>query len=287
MAGGGGPLRRAALGGRRRARRPPGDHRARGPVAHDARHGPHDAARRRRGARAAARARAGAAALPRVRRTLGRHARARGRTRCCAPLRDRGHMDVLRRLRRPVRRAHAQAAARPDTPRATRTWSSRRRRSSTASATTPTTADTWERCERGNRLVDEAITADWDRAEDGTVLRALVDAGTLSEDEVRANIKLFISGGLNEPRDVIATALHALLADPRAGGARARGPREPRPRRPRRACAGSPRSGCSRASCTRTPSSAACSSRPGRGSACSSPPPTATSATGRTPTAST
>lgn len=62
--------------------------------------------------------------------------------------------------------------------------------------------------------MDDAITADWDRAEDGTVLRAFVDAGTLSEEEVRANIKLFISGGLNEPRDVIATTLHALLADP-------------------------------------------------------------------------
>jgi cytochrome P450 len=74
--------------------------------------------------------------------------------------------------------------------------------------------DTWARCERANRLVDEAITADWDRAEDGTVLRALVDAGSLSDAEVRANVKLFISGGLNEPRDVIATALHALLADP-------------------------------------------------------------------------
>jgi cytochrome P450 len=75
-------------------------------------------------------------------------------------------------------------------------------------------ADTWQRCERANRLVDEAITADWERADDGTVLRALIDAGTLSEGEVRANVKLFISGGLNEPRDVIATTLHALLADP-------------------------------------------------------------------------
>jgi cytochrome P450 len=78
-------------------------------------------------------------------------------------------------------------------------------------------ADTWARCERANRLVDEAITADWDRAEDGTVLRALVDAGTLSDDEVRANVKLFVSGGLNEPRDVIATTLHALLDDPEQG----------------------------------------------------------------------
>jgi cytochrome P450 len=75
-------------------------------------------------------------------------------------------------------------------------------------------AVTWARCERANRLVDDAITTSWDRAEDGTVLRALADAGTLSDAEVRANIKLFISGGLNEPRDVIATTLHALLADP-------------------------------------------------------------------------
>ena len=54
----------------------------------------------------------------------------------------------------------------------------------------------------------------WSPRRASTVLRALIDAGTLSDDEIRANIKLFISGGLNEPRDVIATALHALLADP-------------------------------------------------------------------------
>ena len=146
--------------------------------------------------------------------------------------------------------------------------------------------DTWERCERGNRLVDDAIDAAWDTAEDGTVLRALVDAGTLSEDEIRANVKLFISGGLNEPRDVIATALHALLADPEQEALVREDP-ENLGRRPRRACAGSRRSGCSRASCRRTPSSPGWSSRPGRGSACSSRRPTATSATGRTPTAST
>ena len=46
------------------------------------------------------------------------------------------------------------------------------------------------------------------------MLRAFIGAGTLSEAEVRANVKLFISGGLNEPRDVIATTLHAVLADP-------------------------------------------------------------------------
>jgi cytochrome P450 len=41
----------------------------------------------------------------------------------------------------------------------------------------------------------------------------MVAAGTVSADEVRANIKLFMSGGLNEPRDVIATTAWALLAD--------------------------------------------------------------------------
>ena len=147
--------------------------------------------------------------------------------------------------------------------------------------------DTWERCERANRLVDEAITADWDRAEEGTVLRALVDAGTYGEDEVRANIKLFISGGLNEPRDVIATTLHALLADPEQEALAREDPenlaqgdrgepaldladrdvpaRRARGHRARRRAAGGRNAG----------------------SACSSPPRTATSATGRTPTAST
>ena len=75
-------------------------------------------------------------------------------------------------------------------------------------------ADTWARCERSNRLVDTAISEDWAGAEDGTVLRALIAAGTLADDEVCANVKLFISGGLNEPRDAIATTLHALLSDP-------------------------------------------------------------------------
>jgi hypothetical protein len=130
-----------------------------------------------------------------------------------APLRERGHMEVLCDFAGPFAARTLklllglESARDPDLEFASQAFID-------GIGNYADDPDTWERCERGNRLVDEAITTDWDRAEDGTVLRMLIDADTLSEDEVRANIKLFISGGLNEPRDVIATALHALLADP-------------------------------------------------------------------------
>jgi cytochrome P450 len=130
-----------------------------------------------------------------------------------APLRDRGHMDVLGDFAGPFAARTLKlllgldAARDEDLEFASQAFID-------GVGNYGDDPGTWERCERANRLVDEAITADWDRAEDGTVLREFIAAGTLSEDEVRANIKLFISGGLNEPRDVIATTLHALLADP-------------------------------------------------------------------------
>jgi hypothetical protein len=130
-----------------------------------------------------------------------------------APRRDRGHMEVLREFAGPFAARTLKlllglhAARDEDLEFASQAFID-------GIGNYAEDGETWQRCERANRLVDDAITADWDRAEDGTVVRALIDAGTLSDDEVRANIKLFISGGLNEPRDVIATTLHALLADP-------------------------------------------------------------------------
>jgi len=130
-----------------------------------------------------------------------------------APLRGRGHMDVLGDFAGPFAARTLKlllgldAARDEDLEFASQAFID-------GTGNYADDAETWQRCERSNRLVDEAITADWDRAEEGTVLRALIGAGTLAEEEVRANIKLFISGGLNEPRDVIATTLHALLADP-------------------------------------------------------------------------
>jgi cytochrome P450 len=73
--------------------------------------------------------------------------------------------------------------------------------------------EVWRRCEQASVGIDAAIERWWDRAAEGTVLQSMVTAGTVSADEVHANIKLFISGGLNEPRDVIATTAWALLAD--------------------------------------------------------------------------
>jgi cytochrome P450 len=76
----------------------------------------------------------------------------------------------------------------------------------------------WARCEAARdaagAAVDEAAARL--RAEpDASVISAMVDAeNPLSPEEVRANARLFISGGLNEPRDATATTAYALLADP-------------------------------------------------------------------------
>jgi hypothetical protein len=146
--------------------------------------------------------------------------------------------------------------------------------------------DTWQRCERANRLVDEAITADWDRAEDGTVLRGFIDAGTLSEEEVRANIKLFTSGGLNEPRDVIATTLHALLTD-REQEALAREDPENLAKATEESLRWTSPIGMFPRVVHEDTELGGVHLPAGTGSASSSPPPTVTSATGRTRTAST
>jgi hypothetical protein len=71
--------------------------------------------------------------------------------------------------------------------------------------------EVWRRCRQAGAGIDAAIERWWGRAAEGTVLHSMVSAETVSADEVRANIKLFISGGLNEPRDVIATTAWALL----------------------------------------------------------------------------
>lgn len=74
--------------------------------------------------------------------------------------------------------------------------------------------EVWRRCDRAGADIDAALERWWTRASEGTVLHSLVSAGDVTADEIRANIKLFISGGLNEPRDVIATTVWALLKDP-------------------------------------------------------------------------
>ena len=71
----------------------------------------------------------------------------------------------------------------------------------------------WARCEWANCLVDDAVSRWRGRAEPGTVLRSMVDAG-LTTDEIRANAKLFVGGSINEPRDLITSTVWALLRNP-------------------------------------------------------------------------
>jgi len=72
------------------------------------------------------------------------------------------------------------------------------------------------RCDAATAGIDACITEripDLLREPDQSLLSVMLRAG-LPEDSMRANIKLGISGGQNEPRDAIAGAVWALLAHP-------------------------------------------------------------------------
>lgn len=72
------------------------------------------------------------------------------------------------------------------------------------------------RCNDCTASIDRHIDArmpELDAAPDSSLLSVQMRAG-LSDEQIRANIKLAISGGQNEPRDAIAGAAWALLAHP-------------------------------------------------------------------------
>ena len=66
-------------------------------------------------------------------------------------------------------------------------------------------ATVWSRCREAGAGIDAAVSRARGRAREGTVIHAMLSDAAITYDEVLANVKLFISGGLNEPRDVIAT----------------------------------------------------------------------------------
>ena len=71
-------------------------------------------------------------------------------------------------------------------------------------------------CNEATAAIDAAIDQrlpDVQKDPDASLLSVMTQAG-MSEDKVRANIKLTISGGQNEPRDAIAGAVWALLMHP-------------------------------------------------------------------------
>ena len=69
------------------------------------------------------------------------------------------------------------------------------------------------RCHWGTALIDKHITGMWDNPPEHSIL-AVLRAADQPEPQIRANIKLAISGGQNEPRDAIAGAAWALLTHP-------------------------------------------------------------------------
>lgn len=69
------------------------------------------------------------------------------------------------------------------------------------------------RCHRGTDLIDRNIDRQWDAPPRHSAL-AVGQAAGMAEESLRANIKLIISGGQNEPRDAIAGAAWALLSHP-------------------------------------------------------------------------
>lgn len=71
-------------------------------------------------------------------------------------------------------------------------------------------------CHDCTASIDRHIDERWDEAKaspDHSLLSVMLQAG-LSDTQIRANIKLAISGGQNEPRDAIAGAAWALLSHP-------------------------------------------------------------------------
>ena len=80
---------------------------------------------------------------------------------------------------------------------------------------------TWERSERACDEIDAHVDAAIERADeqpDSSVISAMAmsdgDGAALTPDEIRANVKLLIGGGLNEPRDGTGVALWGLLGNP-------------------------------------------------------------------------
>lgn len=73
----------------------------------------------------------------------------------------------------------------------------------------------WERCDRARAGLDAAVDEMLPvlrREPDPSVISSMLHAADpLTEDEIRTNIRVFVGGGLNEPRDSIATAAYALL----------------------------------------------------------------------------
>jgi hypothetical protein len=76
--------------------------------------------------------------------------------------------------------------------------------------------ETKARIAKTNKEIDEVMETEIDRQRNEpkeTVLSTMVQHG-LAVKEIRGNVKLMISGGLNEPRDAVSSAIWALMENP-------------------------------------------------------------------------
>ncbi|WP_439031029.1 cytochrome P450 [Gordonia terrae] len=77
--------------------------------------------------------------------------------------------------------------------------------------------EVWARCATACEELDAAVTEMLPTAratDDPTVLSSMAHAeGGLTDDEIRTNIKIFVGGGVNEPRDATAVAIYGLLSN--------------------------------------------------------------------------
>ena len=75
----------------------------------------------------------------------------------------------------------------------------------------------WARQEEVCRLIDDALDQMIEIKRinpDPSFISALANAPEIGLDQIRANVKVIIGGGINEPRDAVCTAIYSLLANP-------------------------------------------------------------------------
>ena len=75
----------------------------------------------------------------------------------------------------------------------------------------------WARQQAVGRLIDEALDQMIEIKRinpDPSFISALANAPDISLEQIRANVKVIIGGGINEPRDAVCTAIYSLLENP-------------------------------------------------------------------------
>lgn len=78
--------------------------------------------------------------------------------------------------------------------------------------------EVWQRCADAVRTVDEAVDDAIpflrEHPDDSVVSSMLHAADPLTDEEIRTNVRIFLGGGVNEPRDAISVAAYGLLTHP-------------------------------------------------------------------------